>query len=313
VDLDSDGKEELLAKVETGYCLKPRGVYCFGSQSGQLLWKHLIGPSPMPPLLVLDVNGDGKLDVVFGSYSPGTGSSQDDGTDDMHCYVHAVSHKGELLWVRELGGHYTATYPVAGDVDGDGDKDIVVRVQGNPDFRSEIGKLVRLDNEGNVVASFDVGASLYSCSVEDLEGDGKAEVVATDCRGFIYVLNGDLGVLRKKQLGSTEYESIIPVTSGIADIGRDGAKEIVLTYAEREFVSGRNPRTDGGPRNVRYYHNNCVRALEPNLDVVERYLVADQWKEHPGFSVILHDLDADRALEILSLTDEVAVLELSPE
>jgi hypothetical protein len=51
-------------------------------------------------------------------------------------------------------------------------------------------------------------------------------------------------------------------------------------------------------------------VLRPGLDVVARYLVADEWREHPGFAVILADLDADGALEILSLTDEAAVLEL---
>jgi hypothetical protein len=61
---------------------------------------------------------------------------------------------------------------------------------------------------------------------------------------------------------------------------------------------------------VRHYHNNCVLVLEPSLDVVGRYLVADEWKQHPGFSAILRDLDADGALEILSLTDEAALLEL---
>lgn len=310
LDLNNDGKRELLAIANSGYGWKPRAVYCLDWETGKLLWQYNIGPSAGTPIAA-DINGDGKLEVIFGSYSPGNGNRAADGTDDMHCYIFALSHKGEKLWTKQLGAHFTGASPLLEDVDGDGKKEIFARIEAGPDFRREVGQLVRLDKDGEELARFDAGSTLYSCEAADLAGNMDKELVCTDRQGSVYLLDKDLKVLVKRSLGTTEFESIIPRIAGARDLDGDGKAEAFLTYSEQKFVSGRNPRSDGGPRNIRHYYNNSVLVLDGSLGVKARYIAAGEWKEHPGFSVLAADVDGDKKPELLSLSDKAMVLKLA--
>jgi len=310
IDLDGDGRPELVASVASGYGWKPRGVYCFDFESGALRWKHLTGPG-VTDVRFLDVNNDDVLDVVFGTYSPGNGNRETDGSDDVHCYVHAVSGKGGLLWLRQLGTHFTGTYPIIADLDGDGRKDILVRVEAGPDFRKEVGQLVRLDRRGCVTAHYDAGATVYSCVATDLDGDGRPEILATDRRGILSVLRPNLTLIRQVSVGKTIYGSIISRIQAVADVNQDGEPELVMTCCERKFVSGRNPRGDHGPRNVRRFHNIAVLVLGSDLGLKHRHEVARLWKQQRGHAVKVRDLDADGDLEVISLADDLKVFEFA--
>ena len=312
IDLDGDGRRELLATVGSGYGQKPRGVYCFDFERGTLLWNHCMGPSVIR-LALMDVNSDGTMDVLVGSYSPGNGSREQDGTDDMHCYVHALSSQGQVLWIRELGGHFTGAYPLVADLDGDKADEIIVRLEAGPDYRDEVGQIAVLDKNGEVRARYDAQATLYSCEIADLGNDSESEILATDRRGMLHVLDGKLKPIAKHRVGSTQYESTILRIQGIADLDGDGCNEIVVTCMERQFVSGRNPRSDSGPRNVRHFHNNKVMVLNSELQVVGTFLMAKRWERNPGFSVIISDFDDDNLPEILALADRAVLLELQEQ
>lgn len=309
VDLNKDGKKELLATANSGYGWKPRAVYCLDWATGEVLWRYNTGPSAGAPVAA-DINGDGKLEVVFGSYSPGNGNSEADGTDDGNCYIFALSGKGERLWIKQLGSYFTGANPLLEDMDGDGKKEIFARVEAGPDFRKEVGEIVKLDKNGEELARFDAGATLYGCEAADLNGDKQKELFCADRKGMVRVLDKDLKVLTERSLGTTEFESIIPRVAGARDLDGDGKADIFMTYSEQKFVSGRNPRSDGGPRNVRHYYNNSVLVLDDKLNVKGRYIAAGEWKEHPGFSVIAADMDGDKKPELLSLSDKAVVLKL---
>jgi hypothetical protein len=308
VDLDGDGHLELLAVVGTGYGWKPRGVYCFDYDTGRLRWRHLTGPG-VTDVQILDVDADGVLDVVFGTYSPGNGNRESDGTDDMHCYVHAVTGRGKLLWIRPMGGYYTGAYPLAVDLDNDGRQEIVVRVEAGTDFRSEVGQLIRLDCQGRPTARFDAGRTMRSALATDLDNDDRPEIPATDRTGTLYVLGPDLSLVRKVSLGTTEYESIFADLAAAGDLDGDGRPEVVLTYREREFVSGRNPRGDMGPRNVRHFHNVAVLVLDADLREVARHAVAATWTEDHGHRVELRPLGPDGGTRLVSLADRVTLID----
>ncbi|MDO8804894.1 MAG: VCBS repeat-containing protein [Elusimicrobiota bacterium] len=310
VDLNQDGKKELLAQVTSGYGWKPRGVYCFDWETAGLLWKYNTGGFPVAPVAA-DINGDGLKEVVFGSYSPGNGNTEADGTDDGHCYLYAVSNKGKLLWVKELGDYFTGATPLLADLDGDGTMEIFARIEAGPDFREDVGRLLRLDKDGKELARFDAGSTLYACEAAGLNGDKKKAIICPDRQGNIYLLDKDLKVLTKRSLGTTDFESIMTNLAGVQDLDRDGKPEIILTYSERKFVSGRNPRSDGGESNVRHYYNNSVLVLDSGLKLKARYVAAEEWKVHPGFSALAADLNGDKKPELLSLADKAVVLQLT--
>ncbi len=310
VDLNHDGKKELLAQATTGYGWKPRGVYCFDWETAGLLWKYNTGGFPVAPVAA-DINGDGLEEVVFGSYSPGNGNTEADGTDDGHCYIYAVSNKGKQLWVKELGDYFTGATPLLVDLDGDGTKEIFVRIEAGPDFREDVGRLLRLDKNGKELARFDAGSTLYGCETASLKGDKNKTIICPDRQGNIYLFDENLKVVAKRSLGTTDFESIMPYLAGVQDLDQDGKPELLLTYSERKFVSGRNPRSDGGEKNVRHYYNNSVLVLDGGLNLKARYVAAGEWKEHPGFSALAADLNGDKKPELLSLSDKAVVLRLA--
>ena len=85
---------------------------------------------------------------------------------------------------------------------------------------------------------------------------------------------------------------------------------MILTCSEEDFISGRNPRGDFGPRNERHYHNNSILVLGKGLVPATRFLVADKWEKNPGLTAQLVDADGDGIDEILVLSDKVLLLEI---
>jgi len=69
-----EGRRYLLAALQTNYGGgdSPRGLCCFDYDTRELLWCNRMGPS-LQQLEVLDLDGDGLLDFLVGSYSPQNG------------------------------------------------------------------------------------------------------------------------------------------------------------------------------------------------------------------------------------------------
>jgi hypothetical protein len=309
IDLGKDGKRELLAQVGTGYGWKPRGIYCFNLEDCSLLWKYHTGPSAGLSD-VIDLNNDGSLEIVFGTYPPGNGNKEIDGTDDMHSYLYAISAKGELIWVKQLADYFTGTNYITTNIKNDGSKEILAYIAAGPEYRTEAGKIVRLNAKGEFIKEFDAGSQIHSCVAEDLNGDGKKEVIATTRLGLIFVLDETLQMISKKQVETTDFEAIIMGIQKITDLNNDGKKEIVISYTERKFISGNNPRSDGGPKNIRHYFNNSLLILDSDLNILARHLVAEKWEQHKGISAIVADFNKDKKPEILLLSEKAILFEL---
>ena len=94
-------------------------------------------------------------------------------------YLDATLKKGwpqRLSWPQDMGGSYLE--PVVSDLDGDGKKEVVVFNAGEPP------KLYVYHSDGTILWSADVGSALtyggnlHIPLVEDLDGDGKKEILA---------------------------------------------------------------------------------------------------------------------------------------
>ena len=309
-DIDGDGELELLARVSSGYGQQPRGVYCFDVRTGRNLWAFPTGPA-VKHICVADIDGDRKNEVIFGSYSPGNGA-RSNGTDDMHCYVFCIDHHGSRKWIREVGGHFTGAEVTVVDIDGDKRADIVARLEAGPDFREEVGAVIRLSSDGQVVASYDCAATAYSlAAVPRGEGEAGRRLLVTDRRGLVHVLSPDLKLAAKKMIGRSAYESYVARIVAAADLTGNGKYELVLEVGERQFVRGRNPRSDRGLRNVRVWHRNGVMVLNHRLKALDFKLVADKWVKHPGFRARVVDLDGDGLLDILTCAEDFRSYETS--
>jgi hypothetical protein len=307
-DLSRDGKRELLAKVGTGYELKPRGLYCFDYESGALRWSHDTGPY-LTEVETIDLDGDGVQEVVAGTHAVDNGNRADDGTDDRHSYVYAFSNDGRVRWTRQLEGPFVLTHPLVGNSDGE----LLVWVTGAHDYRQdqakpEVGVILRLDDKGATVALYDAGARLISCVLADLDGDGASEIIATDRHGFLHVLNRDLTLRAKTGVTTRRYDVVDLKIAAVADLDNDGHPELILTSTQQEYVSGLNQGNPTGQPNVRVYHDNCIIVLSCDLKLVARHVVAQFWRETPGFTARVADVAGTGTRRIISLSDKALVL-----
>ena len=100
-DLDDDGASELVILVQAGFALWPRGVATFDLKTGQRRWFFETGPNPQG-LVLRDVDGDGMVEVIFGSVAPGNGHEVP-GSDDSQTYLFCLRHDGSTLWQRQVG------------------------------------------------------------------------------------------------------------------------------------------------------------------------------------------------------------------
>jgi hypothetical protein len=102
-DVNADGKVEAVASVTSGWDRGGRGVYLLDWESGRVRWHYPMGPNPVQTLL-RDVDGDGRFEILVGTYAPNNGYSAG-GTDDAHTFVIMLDADGGVLWTRPIGRH----------------------------------------------------------------------------------------------------------------------------------------------------------------------------------------------------------------
>ena len=149
-----------------------RFVYLLSS-SGQLLWKRATGWIVRSSPLLVDVNGDGALEIVVGS-------------DDKK--VWAWRNNGDRLtgWPQSTGAAVSSS-PIAGDIDHDGQLEIVVG--------SDDGFVYAWNADGSAATDWpkEAGYPIKSApAILNADGDAELEVVATTYEGTLKILGGPL-------------------------------------------------------------------------------------------------------------------------
>lgn len=205
-------------------------------------------------ILYADMNNDGSLDVIVGSFGTsmriwlnnGSGSYSDSGfrddqnanrvnqlliedfDNDGYLDILAVrgAHKPSTLWLSDgSGGHAlssqtlpTGTYAAAGDLDGDGNIDVVFGT-GEVYFNDGAGQLSEVTSLTGQNGAVDIG---------DLDGDGHADIlVVGGVSGEVYFNDGGSPPV----FGSPRQEPVIGSRSvELVDLDGDGSLD-ALTNA----------------------------------------------------------------------------------
>ena len=137
-DLDGNGTLESLAcAMNTGVARSPRGIWLVDWETRRVVWRRDTAGTATGGHAALDINGDGAPEIVTGLEAPGNGVTAGEWRDDV-AYLAVIRLDGSVAWWRELAGYSSTIALAAGDLDGDGDIEVVTGVREQP--AGEIGR-----------------------------------------------------------------------------------------------------------------------------------------------------------------------------
>ena len=223
-DVTGDGEKELISFFKTGFAEQPRGVWVHSYPEGRVLGQLPIGAMPNGDFHFGDSDGDGRREWIFGSIATNNGATGA-GMSDDHAYVGAieVTPSPQIEWVREMGDTFAGAEVRAGDIDGDGDVEILA-VRMPREGRQTSSPLQKLDAQtGEVLDQYMPASILRDVQVGNLDRDAAEEIVTLDESGTVQLLNEDLRVIRRRR-----FDVSVRDIETVSDLNGDGRDELVV-------------------------------------------------------------------------------------
>ncbi len=237
-DVNGDGKQDVIVSNQCDFSANcGTGVISvlLGNGDGtlQAAVPYSSGADQGISVVVKDVNGDGKLDILA------TNQCSDNYCDGGSVGVLLGNGDGTFQAPRSYNPGGVSTFAVAAaDMNGDGKQDLLVTNQCDTNVNCNNGSVGVLLGNGDGTFSSAVtygsgGSSPLAMTVADVNGDGKPDVLVANqcsgnsCTGTVGVLlgNGD-GTLQ----AATTYSSLAlyAIAVAVADVNGDGKPDLLV-------------------------------------------------------------------------------------
>jgi len=203
-DLNDDGIPDVVFGTKDGYVIAVNGI------NGTPLWTFKIpNTAEYVHADIVDIDGDGINDVVAGGKAS-TGNAQ----------IVALSKEGVIKW-NATGDYKEVTDFAYGDIDNDGDMDVVASIGTYP---WSGGQVILIDGStGSRIWTRNLGSGhTQGIDARDIDGDGDMEVAVTNYNNKVFLIDGSTGNIIWSRTGKWYGRDVI-----IADIDDDGALEII--------------------------------------------------------------------------------------
>jgi len=187
------------------------------AQYPQVMWWHDLNAPSFGSAATGDIDNDGILEIVFGTYF-----------NDENIYA-LNAEDGSLLWSYNTGGCNDAS-PVIADVDGDDSLEVIVPASSPYHvycFKGTTGEI-----------EWDVSTGYPNCidsppAIADVDNDGSLEVILGAWYGNVFALNGEDGSISwHVNVGTNSYIQSGP---NILDLDSDGDLDVFVAQWSGDY------------------------------------------------------------------------------
>ena len=174
-DINNDGEMEIVVGSTCPFdCPLNEGQLFVFNSKGTVEWNYTAGYSVSSSPAIADIDGDGELEIIVGSYCYDTKTNL-----STYGMLYVFDSKGEVEWSYQTDGAIVSS-PAIADIDGDGKMEVIVG--------SNDGRLYVLNSKGEVEWSYQTdGAIVSSPAIADIDGDGNLEIAVGSKDKKVYV------------------------------------------------------------------------------------------------------------------------------
>ncbi|MCP4625974.1 MAG: caspase family protein [bacterium] len=282
VDIDGDGRKEVIAITRARHGLKPRGLVVY-NQAGDRLWRYTIGPSLQN--LVVWEKDHGRPDIIIGTYSPANGNHEfHNNTSDLQTYVISIDGYGKTNWVMQVGEFYNGVGLLLADPVGTGNQALYAHKFTSSSFREDTGAIFRISRSGKLLSQFKSKHSIVSITADPSAGSDQGFLYAADNNGGLYQLDEQLNLLHKRTIETGSPPPELRLV-GVHDYDGDGSSELLL-YSFSCLLSDRNPLTIKRSNRKAFYSNLKFQVVSRDFSrLLKSVSFGEDWGQLHGFAV----------------------------
>ena len=304
-DIDQDGYGDVLAIGDDGSALSPHSLILY-DRHGRELWRYATGP--LLQNIVIWPKKGGRPDIIIGTFSSGDESQNELHTETKarQAYVISIDGYGRTKWAIRMGGYYTGVRVLLANLEGVETQALYAHKYTAYKYRTDEGGLYRISRSGRILNGFETDNSILSVVAGTSGVTSEKHFYAVDKKNNLFKLDSKLKVLQKTSLNQNSASGEWRLV-GLHDYDGDGVDDILM-YSFDRLIYTRNPISESGAKNKKFYSNLKFQILSQNFSkLIKRVSIGDEWEERSGF--VVKDLDRPNApyFAFMALSDKVMV------